>query len=97
MITISVAFEPLPPAFARLKQSLATDWGGAVPPHVTLRPKALSDHTGMVMLSVPRIDGALQEEWASIAKDYAALRVADPVSRQSRPGRYPCCALTMWV
>jgi len=73
-----VAFEPLPPAFARLKQSLAAVWGGAVPPHVTLRPEALSDHTGMVMLSAPRIDGALQEEWASIAKDYAALRAADP-------------------
>jgi FkbM family methyltransferase len=72
-----VAFEPLPPAFARLQQSLAAAWGGSVPPHVTLRPEALADRTGMTTLSAPRINGVLQEEWASIAKDYAALHEAD--------------------
>ncbi len=73
-----VAFEPLPPAFTRLQQSLAAAWGGAVPPHVTLRPEALADRNGMTTLSAPRINGVLQEEWASIAKDYAALHAADP-------------------
>jgi FkbM family methyltransferase len=73
-----VAFEPLPPAFTRLRQGLAAAWDGAVPPHVTLRPEALADCTGTTTLSVPRIGGVLQEEWASIAKDYAALHAADP-------------------
>jgi len=72
-----VAFEPLPPAFARLRQSLAAAWGGTVPSHVTLRSEALGDRTGMATLSAPRVNGALQEEWASTAKDYAALHAAD--------------------
>jgi FkbM family methyltransferase len=72
-----VAFEPLPPAFTRLRQGLAAAWDGAVPPHVTLRPEALADCTGTTTLSVPRIGGVLQEEWASIAKDYA-LHAGDP-------------------
>lgn len=72
-----VAFEPLPPAFARLQKCLAAAWGGAVPPHVTLRPEALADCAGMTTLSVPRINGVLQEEWASIAKDYSPHAV-DP-------------------
>jgi FkbM family methyltransferase len=73
-----VAFEPLRPAFVRLQRSLSAAWGGAVPPHVTLRPEALADRTGLTTLSVPRVNGALQEEWASISKDYAALQAADP-------------------
>jgi FkbM family methyltransferase len=76
--SVVVAFEPLPPAFSRLQQSLAAAWGGAVPPHVTLRPEALADRTGTTALSAPRVNGVLQEEWASIAKDYAALHAADP-------------------
>jgi FkbM family methyltransferase len=73
-----VAFEPLPPASTRLQRPLAAARGGAVPPHVTLRPEAPADRTGMTTLSAPRINGVLQEEWASIAKDYAALHAADP-------------------
>lgn len=72
-----VAFEPLPPAFARLQHALSAAWGGAVPPHVTLRPEAVADRTGKAILSIPRINGTLQEEWASISKDYAALQAAD--------------------
>jgi FkbM family methyltransferase len=72
-----VAFEPLPPAFARLQECLAAAWGGRVPAHVTLRPEALADRAGMAVLSVPRINGVLQEEWASIAKDYSP-HAADP-------------------
>lgn len=72
-----VAFEPLPPAFARLQHLLSAAWGGAVPPHVTLRPEAVADRSGRTTLSVPRINGTLQEEWASISKDYAALQAED--------------------
>jgi FkbM family methyltransferase len=72
-----VAFEPLPPALTRLRKCLASAWGGAVPPHVILRPEALANSTGMITLSVPRIDGVLQEEWASIAKDYS-VHATDP-------------------
>ena len=32
-----VAFEPLPPTFARLQQAVSAAWGGKLPPHVTLR------------------------------------------------------------
>ena len=73
-----VAFEPLPPAFTRLQQALSAAWGGMVPPHVTLRREALAERSGTTTIAAPRINGVLQEEWASIAKDYAALRAADP-------------------
>lgn len=73
-----VAFEPLPPAFARLQHAVAAAWGGGVPPHVTLRREALAERRGTTIISVPRVGGTLQEEWASIAKDYPAIRAADP-------------------
>src|ERR1700722_13757584 len=31
-----VAFEPLPPAFARLQKAVSAEWDGMIPPHVTL-------------------------------------------------------------
>ena len=73
-----VAFEPLPQAFVRLQEAVAAAWGGEVPPHVTLRPEALAEHSGTTTISAPHINGVVQEEWASIAKDYVALREADP-------------------
>lgn len=63
-----IAFEPLPAAFDRLAAAL-----DPLPPHVTLRQEALGDRDGVVTLSVPLLDGAAQEQWASIAKDYAAV------------------------
>jgi len=72
-----IAFEPLPQVFVRLQEAVAAAWGGEVPPHVTLRPEALAERSGMTTISAPRIDGIVQEEWASIAKDYVALREAD--------------------
>jgi FkbM family methyltransferase len=73
-----VAFEPLPSAFARLQQAVASAWGGVIPSHVALRREALADRNGVTTISAPRINGVLQEEWAAIFKDYVALRVADP-------------------
>jgi FkbM family methyltransferase len=73
-----VAFEPMPMAFRRLRQAVAAAYGGEPPPHVTLRREALSDRNGMTTIAVPRVSSALQEEWASISKDYAALQKADP-------------------
>ena len=72
------AFEPVPAAFARLQQAVSAAWGGEVPPHVTLRREALAERSGTTTIAAPRINGILQEEWASISKDYAALRQADP-------------------
>ena len=60
-----LAFEPLPAAFARLRAAA----GGA--PNVTLRQEALGDASGEVTLSLPVVDGVPNEQWASIAKDYA--------------------------
>ncbi len=68
-----IAFEPLPSAFRRLRAAVA-----ACPGRVTLRPEALSDREGAVTLAVPRVGGVAQEEWASIAKDYEAIRRDDP-------------------
>jgi FkbM family methyltransferase len=73
-----VAFEPVPPTFARLQRTLAAAWGGETPSHVTLRREALSDRSGTTTIAVPRVNGNIQDEWASIAKDYKALRHADP-------------------
>src|SRR6202012_5526556 len=63
-----LAFEPLPPAFDRLRNAVR-----GLESHVTLRPEALSDRAGHVELVVPRVAGAPQEEWASIVKDYAEI------------------------
>ncbi len=73
-----VAFEPLPQSFARLQHAVAGAWNGKLPSHVTLRQEALSDRNGTTTITAPRVAGVLQEEWASITKDYAALRDADP-------------------
>ena len=73
-----VAYEPLPQAFLRLQEAVAAAWGGEVPPHVTLRPAALAELSGTTTISAPRVNGTVQEEWASIAKDYVSLRDADP-------------------
>src|ERR1051326_7363555 len=67
-----LAFEPLPPAFARLQATVTAC------ANVTIRPESLSDHTGVLTLSVPRVGGVAQEEWASIAKDYVAISREDP-------------------
>ncbi len=66
-----VAFEPLPPAFARLRAAVA---GLAV----ELRPQALGVGPGRLSLEAPVIGGILREQWASVAKDYAAIAAADP-------------------
>jgi FkbM family methyltransferase len=68
-----IAFEPLPAAFARLRDVVS-----GLGTRVTLRPEALSDRPGSVTLTVPRVGGAAQEEWGSIVKDYAAIMHNDP-------------------
>ena len=68
-----LAFEPLPAAFRRLRAVAA-----AAPARITARPEALSDRAGTVTLSVPRVGGEAQQQWASIVKDYAAIQRDDP-------------------
>lgn len=65
------AFEPLPSAFARLTERLRGAFG-AMPPHVVLHDAALGDRDGRIVLTMPLVDGAPQEQWASTAKDYRA-------------------------
>ena len=69
-----VAFEPLPAAYRRLVAAI----GEAGLDNVDAHPTALGAHEGEAILSVPRVGAALQEEWASIAKDYAGILAADP-------------------
>jgi FkbM family methyltransferase len=66
-----LAFEPLPPAFARLTAALREAFG-EIPPHVDCRAAALGDHAGEVTLTMPVVDGIPQEQWASTVKDFAA-------------------------
>jgi FkbM family methyltransferase len=60
-----IAFEPLPPAFARLKAAADDS------PDIELRAEALGAAPGRLTLSVPVLDGVPQEQWASLAKDYS--------------------------
>ena len=75
-----LAFEPLPPAFARLRAALAGAFGVA-PPHVACHATALGDAAGQVTLAMPVLDVIAQEQWASTAKDYAA-HLSDRVAVQ---------------
>lgn len=70
-----LAFEPLPPAFARLQVALREAFG-TMPAHVECHAAALGDHAGAITLAMPVLDGVAQEQWASTAKDYAAHRSA---------------------
>ncbi len=72
-----VAFEPLPTAFARLEQAVRARWG-RIPAHISLRPEALGEAAGRLALEVAVVGGIPQEQWASVAKDYAALQADDP-------------------
>jgi FkbM family methyltransferase len=62
-----IAFEPLPSAMARLRAAVAEL------PDVELRAEALGAAPGRLTLSVPVLDGVAQEQWASLAKDYAGF------------------------
>lgn len=62
-----LAFEPLPPAMARLRAAL-----GDAHPNVDCIAAALGDQAGEITLAMPVLDGVAQEQWASTAKDYAA-------------------------
>jgi FkbM family methyltransferase len=64
-----LAFEPLPSAFARLRDAVRAEYG-ALPGHVALHAQALGAAPGRITLSVPVLDGVAQEQWASTAKDY---------------------------
>jgi FkbM family methyltransferase len=75
-----LAFEPLPPAYARLRSTLHQAFGG-MPAHVQCHAAALGDHAGEITLAMPVLDGMAQEQWASTAKDYAA-HVSDRVGVQ---------------
>jgi FkbM family methyltransferase len=71
-----IAFEPLPAAFARLEAAVRRRYGG-IPVHVDLRAAALGTTTGEIVLEVPVVGGAVQEQWASTVKDYRAMRAGD--------------------
>lgn len=79
-----LAFEPLPPAMARLRDALGDRY-----PNVECIAAALGDRAGEITLAMPVLDGVAQEQWASTAKDYAAhlsarvavRRFAVPVQR----------------
>jgi len=73
-----VAFEPLPPAFTRLEAAVRAAHAGLVPAHIDLRREALGTGPGRLSLEVPVVGGVAQEQWASVAKDYAGIAAADP-------------------
>jgi FkbM family methyltransferase len=65
-----LAYEPLPEGFAILQKNMADVVAAK---KATLRQKALSDASGITDLWIPVCDGKGVGQWASIAKDYAAL------------------------
>ncbi len=67
------AFEPLPAAFARLERAVAGH-----DRNITLHQIALGNAADDIALDVPHVRGVAQEQWASVAKDYAAIRRDDP-------------------
>jgi FkbM family methyltransferase len=87
-----VAFEPLPAAFARLRAAVLQRYG-AIPAHVELHQSALGERTGEITLEVPVVGGVVQEQWASTAKDYAAIRAIDPRIEAVRRFRVPLMRL----
>ncbi len=88
-----VAFEPLPPAFARLESAVKAAYGGTVPPHVSLRPEALGDAPGAVTLALPWLGEDAIEQWASTVKDFEALQRGDP--RITHIARYEAEVITL--
>ncbi len=88
-----VAFEPLPPAFARLEAAVRAAYGGTVPPHIGLRREALGSAPGQVTLAVPWLGDDAIEQWASMVKDFDALQRHDP--RISRIDRYAAEVITL--
>ena len=65
------AFEPLPPAMARLRAVV----GGLR--NVRLHDCALGAAEGETVLEVPSVAGVAQEQWASTVKDYGAIQAWD--------------------
>ena len=47
-------------------------FGDLTPAHVVLHRAALGDLVGEIVLSLPVVDGVVNEQWASMVKDYAA-------------------------
>jgi FkbM family methyltransferase len=88
-----VAFEPLPPAFARLQAAVRAAFGGTVPEHVSLRPEALGDTPGWATLAVPWVGSDVNEQWASIVTDFTDLQRDD--TRISRIDRYTVPVVTL--
>ena len=88
-----LAFEPLPPAFARLEAAVRAAYGGAVPPHVCLRREALGAAPGDVTLAVPWLGEDAIEQWASMVKDFDSLQTLDP--RISHVSRYAAKVATL--
>jgi FkbM family methyltransferase len=83
-----LAFEPLPGAMARLRAATAHL------PNVALRAEALGDAPGEAMLTLPVLDGAPQEQWASITKNYARFSSVQTVSHPVRVITLDSLALT---
>ena len=73
-----IAFEPLPQAFLRLRKAVRARYGETPPAHIELHQAALGERAGEIMLEVPVVGGIAQEQWASVAKNYDAIRAADP-------------------
>jgi FkbM family methyltransferase len=84
------AFEPLPAAFARLSAAVAAA-PAAVRARIALHAEALGEAAGTAVLEVPSVGGVAQEQWASMVKDYTAIRAADPrvdaIARHAVPVR----------
>lgn len=64
-----------------------------MPPHVSVRAEALGRAAGELTLALPWLGGDAIEQWASVVKDFDALRRADP--RVTRVDRYQVPVITL--
>jgi FkbM family methyltransferase len=69
-----VAFEPFSPAFRRLAAHVRTERIH----NIVLQAVALGASDGAAVLSMPQVAGTWQDEWGSIAKNYAVIAATDP-------------------
>lgn len=72
-----ISFEPIPDVAQKLQARLARELGEATN-HVAVFPVAIGDLPGRTTLTIPCVDGNPVLEWASVAKDFDAIRAAAP-------------------
>jgi FkbM family methyltransferase len=68
-----VAFEPFPPIFEILSETLTEGFRGKIPDRVRLIQAAVGEKPGQAKLRVPKTEHGIIDEWASLAKTFEGM------------------------